>query len=177
MAYADPWGLCTATGDSIKVQVKVCEGGHEVDREISAAVHTEASNPALLGSIRSAISGMTFGGRASDASLGQQSIAALDKSIDDYHAAAIFPMTLNGNPVLSTAGTGCTSDGGELCLLLRVDVANMIQTGNVNRFVADPRGGFTTIRGCHALGHEGVHMVTGAGEAIPRRMQGGFRCQ
>ena len=158
MAFADPWGLWAGTGDSIKVKVMVCEGGREVEREISAAVHTQASNPALLNSIPGVITGVTFAGSSSDAALGNQAVAALGNSLDAYHAVAVFPTTLNGNPVLSAAGTGCTSDGGDPCLVLRADMAAMTQTGNVNRFLAAPKGGFSTIRGCHALGHEGVHM-------------------
>ena len=173
--FSDPFGLC-AGGDSITVIVTVCENGHEVKREVHAAVHSSIDDPGLISSVNGAVAGMSWGGSAKKAELGNQAIAALGSAMNSWNAVAVFPTTYKGNPVLAAAGTGWSGD--QPYLALRSDVAAMIQSGQVNAFVP-VTSGISTVRVCHALGHEGVHMVLGqgSGEGTPTAMQGGFRCQ
>jgi len=157
----------------------VCENGEEVERKINGAIHVEGNDPGLIGSLQRLVAGMTFGGSSSQAELGNQAISALGSAISHYKAVVVFPTTYEGNPVLTAAATGWPQSGDEPFLALRSDVASMVRTSDVNRYIRVPGGGFSTVRGCHAIGHEGVHMALGAGsgEGVPSSLQGGFRCK
>jgi RHS repeat-associated protein len=172
--FTDPFGLCAQSGgDSVEVKVCILDNGKRREVTAKAAV---VSDPALIGAVRQAAAGMTFGGARRDAALGNSAVSALQTSVNSWHQVAVIPNTVNGKPVITAAATVWGS--GDPALALRADVANLVQSGHLNALVPVPSGQ-SNVTVCGALGHEGVHMTLGqgAGEGTPTRLQGGFRCR
>ena len=164
--YADPFGLCAQAADSVLVDVTQCMNGQEVAGKAWAVWY---NTPEGNASLQEAVGTMSFSGSSPE---GASALSWLKNQTTGYYV--IRGTSTAGNPVLTAGGYQSGF------LLLREDVAGMLESGGMNEMVPVPNGRSNT-RVCTVLGHEGLHGGAGLGHpgdnrAI-NRIQQGFRCR
>jgi len=159
--FADPFGLCGTSGDSIKTKVTVdCPDGSQSKKDVW--IHKAAPNE--VAAVDAAAQRLTGGSANYTPGDVQFAYGAVTTPGNIYR----IPMTAGGYPV-AVGGLTQTGGGQEPWVAFRSDVLSLIGAGDLGRTMGNLGFDVATI-----VGHEGTHLL-GAREPQALRVKWGFR--